>query len=591
MASSIPSQARAVDPFASYNSNTVNTLTRMLTYGEDGIATSKSCDVTLDSTSNTKVVLNPGFVYKDDVWINIESQHVVDFNDSDHYYNWSQPSLGFNEVGYYYIVLEYTYAKSRPAPDAKALIVKPSQTGAYTPGGSWLFLKAVEVEWSGSEFVIVSVSNYDPAVPANRRLYLATYAGTEIGMPTHLQSRDQGRFVYGMEEDDFFFGFSDRWVALGAASGATFESDTSGFSVGDLVYVKSDGSLSLAAATLSSTTADGVVSKVGTDGLIQVVGRVENVTIESGSAVTPGKLIYLSKIESGTVTDQKSSPFSQFVGRCLEVSDSTSVNVLFHRGEPQGSGGTSLAVDLPVAVLSSGGWVAGGGMFYQDVDITNIQERNCVVTVWDATTEMKVEPLDIEFVSDTVLRVWMPVGTEDLEVYIVGPTNSTIGSSYITSVVETLSSGGSWLGGGPYYQDIDVSTLDGQVSAVLAKDTSTGKKIDPLYIQFDSTSNLRIWMPVNTQTLEVTAVGTGSIATSTIALSVVLPSGASWTSSGGLYFQDINTSDFGSDDIVLELYDIDTGFRIEPTDIVFSASNVRVWMPVNTKQLNVTIIG
>ena len=87
MASSIPSQARAVDPFASYNSDTVNKLTRMLTYGENGIATPLSCDITLDSTSSSQVVLNPGFVYQDDVWINIDAQHEVDFTDSDQYYN------------------------------------------------------------------------------------------------------------------------------------------------------------------------------------------------------------------------------------------------------------------------------------------------------------------------------------------------------------------------------------------------------------------------------------------------------------------------------------------------------------------------
>ena len=108
MASSIPTQARAVDPFASYNSDTVNTLTRTVNYGEDSIAYAKSCDVVLDATSITEVVLQTGFVYKDDVWINVSAQHTVDFTDSDHYYNFDS---GFDEAGYYYIVLQYTFEK------------------------------------------------------------------------------------------------------------------------------------------------------------------------------------------------------------------------------------------------------------------------------------------------------------------------------------------------------------------------------------------------------------------------------------------------------------------------------------------------
>jgi hypothetical protein len=158
MASNIPSQARAVDPFASYNSNSVNMLTRAVTHGEDGISSALSCDVIADAVSNTKVIVQPGFVFSDDVWIHISAQHTVDFTDSDHYFNFD---TGFDEAGYYYIVLEYIYQKSRPAPQAKLLIVKPSQRSAYTEGGQWLFLKAVKVEGVGT-FHAVSLHDYDP---------------------------------------------------------------------------------------------------------------------------------------------------------------------------------------------------------------------------------------------------------------------------------------------------------------------------------------------------------------------------------------------------------------------------------------------
>jgi len=589
MASSIPSQARAVDPFASYNSNTVNTLTRMLTYGENGIATPLSCDVTLDSTSNTQVDLQPGFVYQDDVWINIESQHVVNFDDGDHYYNFD---TGFDEAGWYYVVLEYTYAKSRPAPDAKALIVKPSQTGAYTPGGSWLFLKAVEVEWTGSEFVIVSVSNYDPGTPENRRLYIATYAGTEIGLPTHTQERDQGRFVYGMEEDDFFFGLSDRWIALSAAAGASYEANTSGFSLGDLVYTTTAGNLQSAISTLGSTTADGIVTKVGAlDGRVQTSGRVENVKGQSGDSITVGKLIYLSKTEPGKVTTQQPTPLSQFTGRCIGT-DSTNLTILFHRGEPLGAAGTTLATYVPQVTLAAGGsWISSGGLYYQDVDISDIDEKNALVTVWDDNTGFMIEPENIEFVSTSVARIWMPVNTETLNVFMIGPAAATIAASDAIVVTSTLASGGSWLGGGPYYQDVDVSSIDGTSSVILVKDNATGETIVPSDIEFVSANIVRVWMPVNTETLDVVAVGATSTSETTTAFTTILASGGSWTLSGGSYFQDVDISLFSSEDVVAEFYDIDTDNIIVPNSIDFSSGNMRVWMPDNTHQLNVTIIG
>jgi len=64
-----PNQTRAVDPFSSYDSDTVNKLTRIVTHGEDAIEIAKACDVVLDATSNTSVIVTPGVIYKDDVWV------------------------------------------------------------------------------------------------------------------------------------------------------------------------------------------------------------------------------------------------------------------------------------------------------------------------------------------------------------------------------------------------------------------------------------------------------------------------------------------------------------------------------------------
>lgn len=592
MASSIPSQARAVDPFASYNSDSVNTLTRMLTYGEDGLATPRSLDVALDATSDTQVTLQPGFCYKDDVWLNIDTPHTVDFTDSEHYYMFD---TGFDEAGYYYIVLEYTYQKSRPAPEAKVLIVKPSQTSAYTPGNSWIFLKAVLVEGVGP-FNVNSVYNFDPLQPDNKRLYIATYAGTEIGLPIHIPERDQGRIVYGMEEDDFFFGLSDRWSSLGIASGASFEDDTTGFDIGDLVYLNPSGDLALALATLPSTTADGVVTKVGSDGIVQTSGKVTNVKIENGASVLTGNIVYLSETEAGSITSQKSDPFSQFVGRCVSV-DGTAATVLFHRGEPTGTVGTEIGVSLPEVTLAAGGaWLSSGGSFYQDVDISGVKARNAVITVWDATTNMEVVPENIEFISDDVMRVWMPTDTVALGVFVLGPSATTISTAQLGKKTDFLDAGASWLSSGSlYYQELEVASLAGSISNVMLRDTSTNEVIMPSEIEFDSTSILRIWMPVNTQQLEAVAIGPCANHPPPqvlVAFTTQLVAGSEWVSSGGQYYQDIDLSLFISDRVVMEFYDTDTNMVMHPSvEFLSGQDTARVWMPDNTHQLNVTLIG
>ncbi len=590
MASSIPSQARAIDPFASYNSDTVNTLTRMLTYGENGIATALSCNVIRDLPSETQVILEPGFLYQQDVWMHITANHTVDFTDPDHYYNFD---TGFDEAGWYYIVLDYTFVKSRPAPQAKALIVKPSQRGAYIEGNSWLFLAAVEVEWDGSNFVIVSLSNYDPENTDNQRIYVSTYAGTEVGLPTHLPLRDTSRIVYGIEEDDFFFGFTDRWISLEAAAAVTYQANTTGFEKGDLVYTTYAGNISKAISTLELTTADGVVSRVGdaVTGLIQTVGYVANVKIETASPIIKGQLCYLSESEPGTVTDQKPSPVSQYVGRCVNI-DSTTVNILFHRGEPLRAGGSSLGTYIAQTSLPSGGsWILESGSYYQDVDISDFDEKNVAVTVWDNATEYMIVPENIEFTSITNMRIWMPVPTKTLNVFAIGPTSSTIPTSDVEVVTDTLSSG-SWLGAGPYYQDVDVTTLTGQSSVVMVRDTSTNEQIMPAEIHYDTANSLRIWMPVNTQELDIVAIGPSATPTSRIAFTTVLPSGASWVASGGLYYQDVYINDFAGNDVVVQYYDIDSDEVIYPAAIEFtSLTNIRVWMSDDTRQLNVTIIG
>jgi hypothetical protein len=330
MASSKPTQSRAVDPYASYNSNVVNQLTGIVTRGNDVLDNYNSLQVVTDTTSSLDhVLLLPGIIYKDDILINITSQHRIDFTDPDHYVSASGDPFN-TEAGIYYIVLEYTYVKSRPAPQASIKILLPSQTSNFRAGSfpSLFFLKAIRVQVSGGSGSITNLYDYDPDHTDTQREYVNLYTDSESFLPTFNSQKDPSRLIFVPTDDQFYFGYLNGWKVAGG-SGTTLRGDTSGFSVGDLVYMAPSGSLSLATSTISTTTSDGVVTKVGANGIIQTSGEVKNVKVETGSSVSVGDLLYLSVAESGTVTKTKSSPFWQFVGRCIEVVDSTSINMLY----------------------------------------------------------------------------------------------------------------------------------------------------------------------------------------------------------------------------------------------------------------------
>jgi hypothetical protein len=124
-------------------------------------------DVSIDSTSPlTFVLLSTGNCFIDDVFIQITDEIRIDFEYEDHYF--SNP---FNEEGYYYLILEYQYLKAKPAPQAKLRIIKPSEIAYYSPDSPYLFLKAIKVEFIGGIFQIISVHDYDPDNPENRRIY------------------------------------------------------------------------------------------------------------------------------------------------------------------------------------------------------------------------------------------------------------------------------------------------------------------------------------------------------------------------------------------------------------------------------------
>jgi len=213
MATNIPDQERTVDPFASYGSDIVNQLTRMVTRVTDQsgwLNGPNDLDVT-DGTVATQAIVTTGIIFKDDMQIFITSDFTVDFMDSNHYFN---PNGTLNETGYYYITFEYEFIKSRPAPQGRIKILRPSERGTY-PNSNLTFLKAAKVEDVGGFNVIVSLWDYDPEDTDVQRISIQQYASTEIFLPTFVRLQHQGRILYVKSTDQYYYGGETGWTFAG----------------------------------------------------------------------------------------------------------------------------------------------------------------------------------------------------------------------------------------------------------------------------------------------------------------------------------------------------------------------------------------
>lgn len=598
MASSKPTQERMVDPFASYNSNEVNRLTEIIGLGRNGMIGYPSLQVS--SNDSTSVIVARGYILKDDVLILVpESTHVVDFLDPDHY---TDPTPPIPEVGYNYIVFDYTYVKSRPAPEANIKILKATDTHLYTSASNLYLLKVVQIiEPTPNNYEISQILDYDPLIPNNQRRTVLTFAGARYSIPSHTD-RYQGRFMYSSEEDDFVFGLSNRWISLQDFTNATsVVRDTSALAKGDLVYFNSLAGLTKAISTTVTSTADGVVTVVGEEtdsppGRVQTTGRVEEVPIEGGIAVNIGDLLYLSLAEPGKVTNIEVYPFSQFVGRCLEVTGGgTTCNMLFVRGYVSSAVSSEHAFGFAETLLT-GNWISDSGLFYQDIDTSTILEGgNVVVSARDTTADIIIEPtlIEIDATATGTVRVWMPDATTELDITLLGRKKSTALNHEIEIIRRSLLSGASWtLDGGRYYQDIDISTIGTKSVVVEAWDTFDLMKIKPSELELVNANTLRVWMSVNTRSLNVTVAGPkpGTI-TPYISVIATLQSTA-WTLSGGSYYQNVGIGAINNQNVTINVKDNSNGEKIDPEDIEFlNAASVRIWMPDNTKTLEVLVVG
>lgn len=144
MAITYPVQERAVDPYSSNRySSIINRLSRLVTSGSDVILYPFQ-SFQLTRLSDTEVSISPGMCIKDDVLIHIKESFTLDFEDNADYID---NTGDMSSTGYYYMVLQYYYARSLPAPKASIKIIRDIAGQYHTADYSerYVFLGAAKI--------------------------------------------------------------------------------------------------------------------------------------------------------------------------------------------------------------------------------------------------------------------------------------------------------------------------------------------------------------------------------------------------------------------------------------------------------------
>ena len=422
MASTIPNQIRVSDAYSSYNSNSINKISRTLSHGENGIL--RPTDLQVSQLTDSTLSISSGFAIKDDVLIQILENNVIDFTDYLHYY--SPFSSLPQEGGYHYIVLDYTYSKSKPAPTAEFKILKPSERSLVS---DFILLKVVYID-NVSPHNIISILDTDPENTSNSRQYNKYYVGAVSSLPSHDRGRDQGRIVYNFSDDNFYLGLSNRWFVINP-EGVTLNTtcDTTGVLVGSICYL--DENSTLVPAVLESITsigADVVVTSIfDTVYETLIAGYTNSIRVEPGIDINIGDILYLSKTYEGTVTNVVTSPIYQVVGRALTQKNSEGLiqGIFFPRGILQTSAKGIINKESLI--------FDGTSSYYYDVDITILDGVTSYLSNWyDATSMIQITPTSIIVKNGgQTLRVLFNTNTIDISYIILG------GSPFSEVSVET----------------------------------------------------------------------------------------------------------------------------------------------------------
>ena len=168
----------------------------------------------------------------------------------------------------------------------------------------------------------------------------------------------------------------------------------------------SDGDAAPAVALELATGAEMVVVEVGqavdNTGRALMSGHVSNVPVETGLTIDVGDILYLSDTEAGKVTNVRTVPVRQVVGRCVTGGNSSiPISILFFPRDVH-----SLAITGTIEPGDWSGPVVGGdfdGEYFEEIDITPLDvdstHPTVLINVFDDADDQKISPAGAEVTS------------------------------------------------------------------------------------------------------------------------------------------------------------------------------------------------
>lgn len=231
MARVIPSQLRAVDPYASYHSNIVNRLTRAVTNNKNIILRPDHLVVTM--INDHVVEVSAGIAIVDDVLIQITASTQLDLTDPNVFYGPNH----FSSSGYYYVILDYQYNKVKPAPEAGLAIIAPPDVPTLFNPNEHVFLAALDVDSTPS---ITQTHTYDPSNPSNQRDVSPLSGIEKVDTQPTWDASWEGKIIYVEDVNKFYAADDTHWIDLFAPDIGGDDIGSTGQPFGKIIV--SDGS-------------------------------------------------------------------------------------------------------------------------------------------------------------------------------------------------------------------------------------------------------------------------------------------------------------------------------------------------------------
>lgn len=161
MALTAPAQERSVDPYSNRRFSSVfNRITRVASTGTDIILFPQQSFI-LTKLNWREISVDSGLCVKDDVLIHITETFYMDLTDNDYYVD---DTGAMTSAAYYYIVLQYLYARSLPAPKAWIRVIRDI-TALYTGHEhQYIYLGSALTTWNviESRYEINTVQHNTP---------------------------------------------------------------------------------------------------------------------------------------------------------------------------------------------------------------------------------------------------------------------------------------------------------------------------------------------------------------------------------------------------------------------------------------------